>query len=278
MPNYLLPVLEKYFSEILAIEGRLILSEAFLNERTNQIIKEDRQYKQLVSAITAYRQLSLINAEVNLFTPNYSYDITTDNVNNEIKDVISQHCCFAVSQSYEVFESFLMEILKEYLFYHQELLSVFKFETNDVPLMRETIKAELKKNNKQGKNNKGLLLMIRKISPFFRQHEAKNVFDVHITRWFDLVSMIRHNLVHNRQVISLGLLKYIEETKTNEMFNRHFKRKVIGNDVCIYLEKNITSDIINWLNCFAHFIFMSLSNEANLSLFVPQYVPEPRIF
>jgi hypothetical protein len=273
MPNYLLPILEKYFAEILSIEGKLILSEAFLKERTKQIINEDRQRKELVGAITSYRHLSLINAHENLFTPDYSYDITTDNVDNEIKDVISQQCCFAVSQSYEVFESFLIEILKEYLFYHQELLSGFKFGTNDIPLIREAIKTELKKNDKQGKNNRGLLLMIRKISPFFRQHEIKNAFDVHITRWFDLVSMIRHNLVHNRQIISVGLLKYIEETKTNDMFNRHFQRKVIGNDVCIYLQKDVASDIINWLNCLAHFIFMSLSTEANLSLYVPQFVP-----
>jgi hypothetical protein len=119
MRNYLLTILENYFAEILAIEGKLTLSESFLKTKKDEILKEKRQNKQIVDAITSYRDLSLLNATSNLFTPKWSYSITTDNLENEINDVISQHCCFAVSQAYEVFESYLIEILTEYLLYNQ---------------------------------------------------------------------------------------------------------------------------------------------------------------
>ena len=143
-------------------------------------------------------------------------------------------------------------------------------------MLRETIREKVKKG--QGVNNKGLLAMVRKISPHFRTHESKNIHGVNISQWFDLITMIRHTLVHNRQIISSRLLKYLEKQKANEMFDRHFQRKSIDNKICIYLEKNTASDIINWLNTFAHFIFVSLSQEANLSFDVPQYVPPPLDF
>ena len=272
MRNYLLNILEDYFSEILAIEGKLILSESFLTTKKDDIIKEKRINKSIVSAITSYRDLSLIKADVNLFTPNYSYLITTDNLENEIKDVVSQHCCFAVSQAYEVFESFLIEILTEFLLNNQEKLKLIKFVSEDI-ILKETIRNMMKQN--QRTNNKGLLSMIRKISPHFRKHESKNIYKVDMTQWFDLVSMIRHTLVHNRQIISPKLLAYLDTQKANAMFDRHFQRKKIGNNVCVFLEKNITSDILNWLNAFAYFIFGSLSLEAKLPLNVPQYIPPP---
>lgn len=273
MRNYLLTKLEGYFAEILVIEGKLILSESFLKTKKDDIIKENRINKSIVSAITSYRDLSLIKEEINLFAPNYSYLITTDNLENEIKDVISQQCCFTISQAYEVFENFLIEIITKFLLHNQEKLKLLRFATEDIILIKETIRTLVKQN--QRTNNKGLLSMVRKISPHFRKYESNNIYKVEITQWFDLVSMIRHTLVHNRQIISKQLLNYLNTQRANEMFERHFQRKKIGNNVCVFLEKNITSDILDWLNTFAHFIFTSLSMEANLPLSIRQYTPPP---
>ena len=109
--------------------------------------------------------------------------------------------------------------------------------------------------------------MVRKISPHFRTHETKNIHNVNISQWFDLVTMIRHTLVHNRQIISSRLLKYLEKQKANEMFDRHFQRKRIDNRVCIYLEKNTATDIINWLNTL-HTLFLSDYLRKLISLYI----------
>jgi hypothetical protein len=274
--NYLLKMLENYFSEILVIEGKLTLSDSFLKTKKDEIIKERGQNQRIVDAITSYRDLSLINATSNLFSPKWSYSITTDNLENEIDDVISQQCCFAVSQAYEVFESYLVEILTEYLLYNQENLKTLKFVSEDIILIKETIRTMVK--SKQKSNNKGLISMVRKLSLHFKDHESNNIYKVQITHWFDLVSTIRHTLVHNRQIISDRLLIYLETNKANkasEMFDRHFKRKKIGENVCVYLERNTASDVMDWLNTFAHFIFVGLSMEAKLPLGIPQYVSQP---
>lgn len=271
--NYLLKIMNAYFDEVLSIEGRLTVSESFLNAKRDDIIKENRAHKLIVSSITCYRDLSQVQGGNNLFTPNFSYEMTVDTMENEIKDIISQQSCFAVSQAYEVFESFLIELVTEYLVHNQNKLQLLKFSNGNLILLRETIRKMVKKG--QGSNNKGLLAMIRKISSHFRTHEDKNIHDVNISHWFDLVTMIRHTLVHNRQIISGQLLKYIDKQKANEMFKRHFQRKKIDNKVCIYLERNTASDIINWLNTFAHFIFVGLSKESNLPLQIPQYIAPP---
>jgi hypothetical protein len=146
MSNYLLKTFEKYFEEILAIKGKLTLSETFLSERKKQILQEDRENKLLVSAIASYRDISLIGTTSNLFTPNYLYEITMNNLENEIDDIISQQSCFAVSQAYEVFESFLIEILTEFLMHNQEKLKVAKFTDGSIILLGETIRDMVKKS------------------------------------------------------------------------------------------------------------------------------------
>jgi hypothetical protein len=273
MNNYLLKILESYYLEIAAIEGRLTTVESFIIAKRTDIINENRRDGSIVDLITSYRDISLVKANDNLFTPNFHYSLSLNNLEKETNDIISQHCCFAISQSYEVFESFLIEILTEYLLYNQEKLKIVKFIEEDIILIRQTIRDMVRGNQKS--NNKGLLSMIRKLSSHFKMYESKNIYKVNISQWFDLVSMIRHVLVHNRQIVSNNLLNYLAKTKSNDMFERHFQRKKIGNNICIYLERTITIDIITWLNTFAHFIFKSLSIEANLPLQIPQYNPPP---
>jgi hypothetical protein len=93
-----------------------------------------------------------------------------------------------------------------------------------------------------------------------------------------MFSMIRHTLVHNRQIISNRLLNYLKEQRADEMFNQHFERKKIGNKVCIYLQKNNALDIIHWINTYSHLIFVAMCVEAKISSNVPQYVSPPKKF
>lgn len=276
MHNYLLKSLEAYFAEILSIEGKLSVLESFLTAQKDSIIAENRQYKMLVTAITTYRDLTLLETDNNSFTPNYCYDISIDTIDNEIKDIISQQCCHAIAQGYEVFESFFLSILTEFLVRNQKYLHEIKFtEGSNIILVQDTIKKMLKDN--QGTNNKDLIRIVRKVSELFRIHDKRKINSVAICQWFDVLSMVRHTLIHNRQVISPRLLKFLLKDRGNEeIFDKFFKRKRIGDNVCIYLERTTALDILNWLNSFAHLIFLCLSNNANLNLSIPQYLPHSK--
>ena len=89
--------------------------------------------------------------------------------------------------------------------------------------------------------------------------------------------MVRHVLVHNRQVISKGFLEYLEKNKCNksiELFDRQFERKKIDGRICIYLTRDKANDIITWLNSFAHYIFKSISIDTGLPTDIPIFRPK----
>jgi hypothetical protein len=201
MKNYLLPILEIYYEEILSIESKLSMSKTLIEIGATTIHKENQVDRKLFGAITSFRDISLINAEENLFTPDYSYQIYLSNLDEEVQKIINERCCYSVSQSYEALENYFIEILSEYFFFNQEKLLELKLIEIQIPLIREEIREIIKRNQKV--NNKGLFHIIRKISPHFREFEYKNIYGVNITQWFDLISMIRHTLVNNRQVICL---------------------------------------------------------------------------
>lgn len=250
------------------------VSKTLLEIGAKKLKEENISDREFYTAITSFRDISLIDAEENLFTPDYFYKVCFSDLNDEVEKIINERCCYAVSQSYEALENYFIEILTEYLFFNQEKLIELKLIEIQIPLIRIEIREIIKKNQKI--NNKGLLHILRKLSSHFREFEFKNIYGVNITQWFDLVSMIRHTLVHNRQVISPALLDYIKEQKANLMFGQFFKRKHIGKSVCIYIEMNTASDLINWLNTFAHFIFKSLSLSLGLPINIQEYNPSRR--
>lgn len=247
-----------------------MLSQSFMKQRAEEILNENRQDKKIISSITTYRNLSYPKGVDNLFTPDFVYDITTDSLENEVNDIQSQLRCFAISQVYEVFESFFINILTEYLLHNNQYLNYLKSSSsNDFIPIRENIRNRIKQE--QGKNNNGLFNLIRKLSIHFRTHEQKNIYDVNIVSWFDFFSLIRHALVHSRQIIEPTLIEKLNIRKYTSHFDSHFKWKYFGSEVRIYMESGPAMDLIDWVNAIAHFIFTSLSNEVDLPEKVPQY-------
>jgi tetratricopeptide (TPR) repeat protein len=247
-------------------------SAAFLTVQKNNIVKENRENPHIVSSITSYRDLSQFQPLDNLYNPDFLYHLSLNNLNEEIENLISRECCFTVSHSYEVFETFLIKFLTDYLINNPIKLVELGLNEFFQDLKYEEIKKIIEQQNER--NNKGRISLIRKISKHFNEYENNNIYKVNISHWFDLVSMVRHTLVHGRHVISKKMLAYLDKNKANkanELFDRHFQRKIIDNKSCIFLHLHTTIDIISWLNTYAHFIFKSVSIEHNLSLNIQQY-------
>jgi hypothetical protein len=270
MNNYLLPYLNSYFEEIIHTEKKLFISETFLNNYKDKLKQDNAVNRELLSMIISYRDLSIPGDKPNLFVPKIDYSLDIQQLDNDITDVISHFCCLALSQAYEIFEAFLIDILTEFLFRNQILFEKLKWEIDgSFPKIKPEVRKIVKGN--QGTDNVKLLNVIRKISVHFRQHERTNCFDVNITHWFQLLSKVRHTIIHNRQKVSESLLEHIENANLKELFEVQFSTRFIDNNVHIFLSRNATSDITCWLNSFAHFIFVSLSTEKQLSLEVPQF-------
>ncbi len=274
MNNYLLPSLEEYFKEICFLKGKLHIVCAYLPDYSNCLIKNNAEDRELNSSLTAFRDLTVTPKSNNLVIPKFCYSIYLSSISDEIMNLISRESCLTVAQAYEVFETFFLKILTEYLRYNPSKLVELKLLKVELILPEAEIKGMIKKSS--GKNNKGLISITKKISDHFKKYENKNYFSVNIFHWFDLLSMVRHTLVHNRQVVSKGFLDYLEKNKCNksiELFDRQFERKKIDDRICIYLTPDKASDIITWLNSFAHYIFKSISIDAGLPIGIPIFSP-----
>jgi hypothetical protein len=275
MSNYLLPSITAYFEEICSLIGKLHLVSSSLEEHSKNLIEKDEIQGEIISSITTYRDLSQIPGTNNLYTPNFSYGITLNTLSKEVENLISRESCFTVAQAYEVFESYFLQILTDYFKHRTDKLTELNLLKVDL-ISESDIKTFLK--IAAGSNNKGLIKLAKKISDHFKKHENDNYFSVNIFRWFDLISMVRHTLVHNRQKVSKRFLTYLEENKSNrliELFDAQFERKKIDNIECIFLTTNRALDIITWLNSFAHLIFKSISIDSGLDFDIPKYIPPP---
>ena len=177
MPNYLLKILQNYFDEILVLEGNVSITESLLKAKANEIITENRRHKNIIDAITSYSNITSIKVPPNSGNPNFIYSITTDDLEERIVDIHSQQCCYTVSQAYEIFENFLIEIISEFLFHNQPFLKVLKVSEGIVLISKDTIKSLITNNKIKKSNNKGLLWMVRKISPDFKRNESHNLLN-----------------------------------------------------------------------------------------------------
>jgi len=222
--NYLLPSVEEYFKEICFLKGKLHIVATYLPDYCNYLINNNSVDRELHSSLTTFRDLTVKPKLDNLTIPNFCYSIYLSSISEEVKNLVSRESCLTVAQAYEVFESFFLQILIDYFKYNPLKLVELKFLKAKLILPEVEIKSMLK--NYVGANNKGLISITKKISDHFKTYESKNYFSVNIFHWFDLLSMVRHVLVHNRQVISNRFLDYLEKNKCNksiELFDMQFE-------------------------------------------------------
>ena len=94
--------------------------------------------------------------------------------------------------------------------------------------------------------------------------KTNNTWKEDIPKWFDLMSEARHNIIHNRQVVSAKFLRYLIKHSANKLFEKHFSRKSIDGKVCIFQDHHQAMKNIDLLNEFAFLIFKSLSVDNGL--------------
>jgi len=90
---------------------------------------------------------------------------------------------FLIAQSYEVFETFLKDIMAKYLLESQEYIA----EDEAKCFVRKTFR---------GKNNRELLKCMRDIAPLLNCFEKINSRNIDLKSWYKVVSEIRHAVTH----------------------------------------------------------------------------------
>lgn len=216
---------------------------------TGFIVDKDRR---LNENGTGYRDYRLYGRNL-VMTP-HSRELKLSTLEDEIRRIMSRESLIILFHCMEAFESFLKRILEFTLLIGSDPKQWFSEgekkkwgEINgNIPQFILKIK---------GKNNKGLLKLIRRISPEYKNHEAENSLYLPFNLWYDIMCEIRHITVHNPFKVSPKLRSMLDEEKYRDIFDKTF---TINNKNQILTTKSqITTQTCN-LNSFAFLIYNSL--------------------
>ena len=257
--NYLKKHIEALFTESTALNANLLVLDSLVSERSSQLktMFPPPNYD-LISMVSSYRDLSQLDGGDNLYDTGIHYKLHTDNLDEETLRLLSYVSCLTISQVFEVFESFLKNILAESICQNIELMQVFNLETADDQF--NTVRKALKKI--QGTSNKGFIKAIRKISPFFKFHESKNIWDRNMSDWFNLIATVRHIVIHQRQNAGDDFIDLVKNGVRKKLFNRHFSFK----GRLLVLTPYQANAIIDHLYEYSHLIYKGISQDFGLTM------------
>jgi len=265
MTNYFLPTINNYFKEIAWLEGKIYvidsMAKIFLKHIENNHYPEGR----LNESGLYYRDLSTNDNEINLFSSQYNYKMNIANYQNEVENISSGIFCLKIDQAYECFETFLKDILTDFFLNNRTHPITIKLMKTSLYLSRDFIRGQLLREKK---DNKKLIATLRNISPFFKVNEINNTWKINISDWFQILSEVRHNIIHNRQIISNRLVQFLISNNTETIFSNFFNRKEINGHMSIFMTHELMGKNIEMINNYAHLIFKSLSIDNNLD---PKY-------
>lgn len=249
---------------MMSLEGKLFVLDRFIKNFQNDLLKKETFDRELISSISAFRDLSKFTDDNNLYNTGYSYSLHSSALKNEIEIILSKEYCLILSQAYEIFETYLADMFTELLFAMPDHLITLKLLEVKLHLPKKSLKAYIKEKIGRPKNNRKYISSLRKLSKHFAEHETKNIYNLNISVWFDLVSELRHNIIHNRQVISNNLLEFLKDNERAKLFKQFFDRKTTYDGVVIFMTNEKFHINLDRLNEFAFFIFKSLSIDNNL--------------
>jgi hypothetical protein len=238
----------------------MLVLESFIVQRAKKI-KEDFPFPDddLIVSAGSIRDLTKLDGGPNLFSTGYDYNLTTDNLEEESQRLISYTCGLSIAQGYEVLETYLKNVLSSVCF-ENDLHRIFRIdESND---SFSSIREEIRRL--QGRNNRGLLKILRRISQSYVKYEKQNLKGFELNVWFDLISTIRHDIVHNRHIVSKELLKLLTEPKKNEIFSRYCELRELKLGTTIFFSYQNARELIHVYEEFAYLIYKMLSEKFGL--------------
>lgn len=141
------------------------------------------------------------NWEINYYVQTEGYFVDSENYklrNQEIYNVVALNL---IAQSYETIERFLKEILKEYFKNNEQIAAETIGRVNFILNRRNVDWNSTINKLDQGVNNKGLLKIIRTLSNDFAGIEINNLENVNLVEWLEMISIVRHSIVHSSSII-----------------------------------------------------------------------------
>jgi len=136
----------------------------------------------------------------------FQTEINRTEMIESIEKLISKNGMTYFANCYEILESFLFNIIGEFLNMYPSYQKYLKSESLNIIDKKESLRKYYR-----SKNNKDLLKLLRQISKEFETAEKNNNSGMNLKDWYSVITNVRHSIVHS--------LNFIDTKKLS--FNKH---------------------------------------------------------
>ena len=269
MNNYLTESILRVFERLEYYKGYIFHLENDIKKYTQSLIDNlDKNKTNFLKGsrliISDFTGESDNGWEINFPLPTSGYIVTSDNYlekNNQLIQVISSTL---VAQSYEALETFFKEILISYFKNNNQIAFETIGKANCIWNMNNVDWYNTVRKLKQGINNRKLLKIFRILSPEFRKAEITNLKNIDLEKWFDIISIVRHAIIHSESILKNDEFNKIDENG-RKILEKFFEvENQDGGNKKIIITGKHASNVIEFMCEYAFQVFKWLSISVNL--------------
>jgi hypothetical protein len=237
-------------TEIRLIDARLGVLSGLIEKAKTSIIEDPRIGVEMIGAGFPFRDITLDVGVDNLFMPTDEYVLSRLNFEEEINLILSRVSMLQVAQAYEVTETYLYNQSAEYIRLNDNLLLPDEF----LPKTQSFADIRLALKGLNGRtNNRHLLNILRTNNRVFQQHESRNVYSTDFRKWFEMFSVVRHTITHQRMHTNKPINKSL---KAN--FDKYFSIQQVNDERVMYTSVNATKEFLHILAGYMFFIYKAV--------------------
>jgi len=261
MINPLKKEIDDFLSKIALYESLHFQTKVHLTNR----IKEIEKQLESSSGLGPHIGTTLIIGDLTGKTDNgwkYNYptefqiEIERHQMIESIEKLISQNGMTFLANCYEILESFLFNIIGEFLNTYPSYQKLLKEKKEN-----STDKKEFLRKYYRSKNNTELFKLLREISLEYKKSEKINNSGMDLKDWYYVITNVRHSIVHSLHFINTKELSFNKHQMS--IFNAFFTHEKIKGYEKLVMSDNESKKQINLIAEFGFMIFKSLSITEN---------------
>lgn len=191
------------------------------------------------------------------FPTGFSTKLHVEDIDIHFEKLIHIQCMREIAFSYEILESYLYDITACFLFVNKskycDIIKKYKLEAENLSSLQNAIRKLRRKNNKD------LFKLIRSINPTFDQAETNNLEEINLKEWYQVLSFIRHGIIHSDFTIKKGKNNITDNHL--KILKRFITFKETDDGYHLKLTNKQADKLVTFITEYGFLVFKSFSTE-----------------
>ena len=273
--NYLVPCIKKLFSRVEYYKGYINHLDHDINHYSKNLIGQLKK----INVLSEKEQIRIKGSrlvisdltgetdngwEINFPLPTEGYSVSSEDYMEKNQDLIQVVSTILFSQSYEALESYFKEILTLYFKNNNQIAFETIGKINCILKNQQIDWERTVKKLKTGSNNSELLNIFRILSSEFLQSEKENNKDLNLAKWYNVISISRHLIIHSNSILSCDVFNGLDLDQKNILSQFFDIGSYLDGKRKIKLSSKQASELLEFICEYGFLIFKCLSKTNNL--------------